>query len=154
MSSTHVYVRLVRRYTVRAAHDRAYARGLLDGHADDASSDAPITVLDLPRAIEHAIDVLDQQAPDMGEALHVAALGTFRRASSQADETAWLHHGLDTGYGWPSVLFEPTVTRLAVDLQVLVSALVGTEQAAQIEQLAAFYQAAACAEQVVIVGEV
>lgn len=155
MSSTHVCVRLVRRYTARAAHDRAYARGLLDGHADDASVDAPISVLDLPRAVfRRAVDVLDQQAPDLAEVLHVAALGTFRRSSSQTDEIAWLHPGLDTGYGWPTVLFEPTVTRLAVDLQVVVSELAESEGAAQIEELAAFYQAAARAGQVMIVGEV
>lgn len=73
---THVCVRLARRHTARATRDEAYARSLLDGHADDASVDAPIELLELSRAVGRTVAATAE----------VALLAAFYRAAALAKQ--------------------------------------------------------------------
>lgn len=155
MSSTHVCVRLARRYTARATRDEAYARSLLDGHADDASMDAPLELLELSRAVGRTVELLERQAPALADVMHVALLGYARQTTpTETYEVTWLHHGLDTAYGWPAVIAEPGVVRLADQLEAVAAALADHAAIAEVVSMAAFYRAAAVAGQVMIVGEV
>jgi hypothetical protein len=153
MSSSHVFVRLARHHTVRAVRDESYARCLLGGHAVDTTPHTALEQLELSRVVRHALDRLDTQAPDLAETLHFALFGYLRHPTTKGYDSAWLHRGYDTGYGWPAVLTEPTVARLALELPAVADAFKDTDERTAVGQLAAFYQAAALAGQVMIVGE-
>ncbi len=154
MSSAHIFIRLARCYIVRAVRDELYARRLLDSYAGDATTDAPLERLELSRAVRRAHQQLEPQALDMADTLHFAVFGYLERPTTKVHDSASLHRGLDTGYGWPAVLMEASVTRLALELPAIADALSDRDQCSEVAELATFYQAAALAGQVMIVGEV
>ena len=89
----------------------------------------------------------------MAETLHFALFGYRERPRTKVHDSAWLHRGLDTAYGWPAVLMEASVTRVALELPAIADALTDPDERTQVAELAAFYQAAEFAGQVMIVGE-